>query len=153
MRRATKIIGASILVATGLGIYFLNKAKTTSQTGVKYLDDALVSGNGTVVFNPKVIADTLYEAMKSTGKSVGSTVGLSIGTDKEVIFDILAGISQAGFASVVKAFGLKPYNKTTGNQLFLIWQTPTKYGLKTWLKEELPTKDYLLLQKKYPNYL
>jgi hypothetical protein len=152
MKTSTKIIGAGILAITGLGLFFLHRKSKGNLKNKVYLDDDPSYGTS-VVFNPKSIADTLYEAMKGTGKSVGSSVGFSIGTDKEVVFDILTGVSVAQFGAIIKAFGVKPYNKTTGNQQFLLWQTPTKYGLKTWLKEELPVKDYALLRKKYPKYL
>jgi hypothetical protein len=152
MKTRTKIIGAGILVATGLSLYFLNRKGTLQSNKKVYLDDDPNYGTN-IVFNPKSIADTLYEAMKSTGKSSGSSVGLSIGTDKEVVFELLTGVSERQFGSIIKAFGLKAYNKLTGNQQFLIWQTLTKYGLKTWLKEELTVKDYALLRRKYPKYL
>jgi hypothetical protein len=152
MKTSTKIIGAGIFLATGLSLFFLNRKSTLQNSKKVYLDDDPNYGTS-IVFNPKSIADTLYEAMKSTGKSIGSAVGLSIGTDKEVVFDLLTGVSERQFASIIKAFGLKAYNKLTGNQEFLVWQTYTKYGLKTWLKEELTVKDYALLRRKYPKYL
>jgi hypothetical protein len=152
MKTSTKIIGVSIIAVTGLSLFLLSRKGKSKSTNKSYLDDDPSYGSS-VVFNPKSIADTLYESMKGTGKSVGSSVGLSIGTDKEVVFDILTGVSEKQFGSLIKAFGLKAYNKTTGNQQFLLWQTPTKYGLKTWLKQELPVKDYALLRKKYPKYL
>lgn len=151
MKKSTKILGAGILVATGLGLFFLNRSnKNTANGGSGYLDDV---ENNTVLFNPKSTADNLYEAMKDTGKSLFSSAGFSVGTQRDVIFETLSTISANQFNSVVRAFGLKPYNKTTGNQSFPIWSTPTKYGLKTWLKEELPTKDYIMLKNKYPKNL
>jgi hypothetical protein len=152
MKTSTKIIGAGIVALTGVSLFFLLRKSKGNTNNKIYVDDDPSFGTS-VVFNPKSIADTLYEAMKGTGKSVGSAVGFSIGTDKDVVFDILTGVSVAQFGAIIKAFGVKPYNKTTGNQQFLVWQTPTKYGLKTWLKEELPVKDYALLRKKYPKYL
>jgi hypothetical protein len=152
MKTSTKIIGAGIVALTGVSLFFLLRKSKGNSNNKIYVDDDPSFGTS-VVFNPKSIADTLYEAMKGTGKSVGSAVGFSIGTDKDVVFDILTGVSVAQFGAIIKAFGVKPYNKTTGNQQFLVWQTPTKYGLKTWLKEELPVKDYALLRKKYPKYL
>lgn len=152
MKTQTKIIGVLMVVATGLSVYFLSKKGNIRLGNTPYLDDKANYGSN-ILFNPKSIADTLYEAMKSAGKSAGNAIGVSIGTDKEVIFDILTGIGEGQMASIIKAFGLKPYNKSTGNQQFLVWQTPTKYGLKTWLKEELPVKDYAILRKKYPKYL
>jgi hypothetical protein len=152
MKTSTKIIGTGILVATGLSLFFLNRKSMLQNSKKVYLDDNPNFGTS-VIFNPKSIADTLYEALKSTGKSSGSSVGLSIGTDKEVVFDLLSEVSERQFGSIIRAFGLKAYNKISGNQQFLIWQTMTKYGLKTWLKEELTVKDYALLRRKYPKYL
>ena len=152
MKTSTKIIGIAIVVATGLSMYFISKKGSIILGGFPFRDDPAINSSN-ILFNPKSVADTLYEAMRSTGKSAGSTLGVSIGTDKEVIFDILTGVNENQLASIIKAFGLKPYNKTTGNQQFLVWQTPTKYGLKTWLKQELPIKDYALLRKKYPKIL
>ena len=148
MKKSTKIIGFSLLAITGLGLFFLNKNKANGGKG--YLDDP---ENSTILFDPKVTADALYEAMKNTGKSLFSSVGYSVGTSRNLIFEALTTISTNQFGSVVKAFGLKPYNKYTGGQIFPIWSTPTKYGLKTWLKEELPAKDYAILKSKYPKNL
>jgi hypothetical protein len=151
MKKSTKIIGISLLALTGLGLFFLNKNKgSIANNNGHYLDDA---ENSTVLFNPKATADTLYEAMRDTGKSLFNSAGFSIGTLRDVIFEALTTVSPNQFNSVVKAFGLKPYNKYTGGQIFPIWSTPTKYGLKTWLKEELPAKDYAMLKSKYPKNL
>lgn len=152
MKTSTKIIGIAIVIATGVSLYFISKKGNSMLGGFPFRDDPAIDSSN-ILFNPKSLADTLYEAMRSTGKSMGSSVGVSIGTDKEVIFDLLTGIDESQLKSIIKAFGLKPYNKTTGNQQFLVWQTPTKYGLKTWFKEELPVKDYALLRKKYPKIL
>lgn len=151
MKKSTKIIGASILLVTGLGLFFLNKGKNnTTASGSGYLDDV---NNDPALFSPKQVADALYYAMKDTGKSLFSSAGFSVGTERDVIFETLSNVTATQFNSVVKAFGLLPYNKYTGNQSFVWGTTPTKYGLKTWLKEELPTKDYLLLKNKYPKNL
>ncbi|WP_394760293.1 hypothetical protein [Flavobacterium sp.] len=149
MKKSTKIIGATLLAVTGLGLFFLNKSKKNNPNG-GYLDDV---ENNSVLFNPKATADTLYEAMKNTGKSLFNSAGFSLGTQRDIIFEVLTTISPNQFNSVVKAFGLKAYNKYTGGQIFPIWSTPTKYGLKTWLKEELPPKDYAILKTKYPKNL
>ena len=150
MKKSTKIIGATLLAVTGLGLFFLNKNKNKTISGSGYLDDA---ENSTILFNPKATADTLYEAMKNTGKSLFSQAGFSLGTQRDIIFEALTTISPNQFNSVVKAFGLKAYNKYTGGEYFAPFQTHTKYGLKTWLKEELPAKDYTILKTKYPKNL
>lgn len=138
MKTRTKIIGGIILAGTFAGIIFLNK-KNTSQKG-KYLDDNPES-NLTIAFDPKLVAQKLYEAMKTTG------------TDEDYIFENLTGVSQAQFAAVIKAFGLKPYNSLTGNQYGVIGTTLPKRDLKYWLKNELSDKQYKLLRTKFPNYL
>ena len=152
MKTSTKIIGIAIVIATGLSLYFISKKGSLLLGDFPKRTNANIDSSN-ILFNPKSVAETLYEAMRSTGKSAGSTLGVSIGTDKEVIFDLLTGVDESQLKSIIKAFGLKPYNNTTGNQQFLVWQTPTKYGLKTWFKEELPVKDYALLRKKYPKIL
>ncbi len=148
MKKSTKIIGASILLVTGLGLFFLNKGKNnTTTSGSGYLDDV---NNDPALFSPKQVADALYYAMKDTGKSLFSSAGFSVGTERDVIFETLSNVTATQFNSVVKAFGLLPYNTYLGNQIGI---NLTKYGLKTWLKNELPTKDYLLLKNKYPKNL
>ena len=150
MKKSTKIIGATLLVATGLGLFFMNRRKNKTISGSGYLDD---EQNNTVLFDPKQTANDLYEAMRVTGKSLFNSVGFSIGTQNETIFETLSSISANQFNSVVKAFGLRGYNKYTGGQLFPPWSKITKYGLKTWLKYELPAKDYAFLKTKYPKNL
>jgi hypothetical protein len=150
MKKSTKIIGISLIALTGLGLFFLNKNNSKTKNGGGYIDD---SQSSDIYFNPKSIADTLYEAMKSSGKSLFNTVGLSIGTQRDVIFEALANVTAVQFNSVVKSFGLKPYNKLTGGQIFPIWSKPTHYGLKTWLKSELNDADYKILKNNYPKNL
>lgn len=148
MKKSTKIIGASILLVTGLGLFFLNKGKNnTTESGSGYLDDV---NNDPALFSPKQVADALYYAMKDTGKSLFSSVGFSVGTERDIIFETLSNVTPTQFNSVVKAFGLLPYNTYLGNQIGI---SLTRYGLKNWLKNELPTKDYLLLKNKYPKNL
>lgn len=138
MKKSTKIIGAVILLATGLAVFLMNKKKTTS--GNQYLDDE-ISGTTSISFNPKAIADTLYDSVKE------------LGTDEDLIFDTLSSVSENQFGKVIKAFGLKPYNKTTGNTRFLPFTTITKFGLKTILYNELDARRYTTLKNKYPKYL
>ena len=151
MKKSTKIIGFGILAVTGLSIFLIkrsqNKTSANGQSG--YLDD--VEDN--TLFDPKAVAETLYESMRTTGKSLFESVGFSIGTQRDLIFETLSNISPKQFNSVVKAFGFKAYNKRFGNQKFVLLQKVTKYGLKNWLKEELPIKDYALLKNRYPKNL
>lgn len=99
------------------------------------------TGNGGYSFDAHKVATDLYEAMRY------------MGTDEDAVLSILTPVSQPQFGQVVTAFGSLPYNPTTGNQSFLLWETVTKYDLKGWLKEELSSTDYANLKRKYPNYL
>lgn len=133
--------GAYVLGA-GLLIYFVF-IKRKENAGVN-IDP---TGNGSYTptlpsFNPKIIAENLYDAMKDSG------------TDEESILETLKTVTPTQFAQVVTAFGSRYYNTVTGNQYnFNPFSTLPKLPLKTWLKEELNTKDYALLRAKYPNYL
>lgn len=138
MKKSTKIIGGAILLATIIGVWLISK-KPTLKKG-HYLDDNPETGIS-IQFNPKTIANQLHEAMRS------------LGTDEDLIFESLTGLSQTQFGSVVKAFGLKPYNKYTGNQMGVIGVNLPKLGLKTWLKNELSDKQFKTLRYKFPNYL
>lgn len=145
MKKSTKIIGSILLVTTGVGIYFLTKNKKPNTINGKYIYE---NGNQetNIVFNPKIISDTLYEAMNTTGKG-------ALNTDKNVIFDTLSDVSPNQFKAVVKAFSLRPYNLTFGNQRYIPPFKLKKYGLKVWLKNELSIADYTRLRKNYPNSL
>jgi len=93
------------------------------------------------VFNAATVASKLKEAMRYTG------------TDEEAIINALAPVSQAQFGQVITAFKNTAYNPVTGNQYFLLWQTPTLYQLPFWLKSELSASRYNILRLKYPSYL
>lgn len=138
MKTRTKIIGGAILIGTVAGIIHLNSSKAPHKG--KYLDDNPES-NATIVFDPRLTAQKLHESMKS------------MGTDEDYIFETLTGVSQTQFGAVIKAFGLKPYNNTTGNQYGMVGTTLPKRDLKYWLHNELSAKQYKLLRTKYPNYL
>jgi hypothetical protein len=139
MKTRTKIIGGAILIGTVAGIIYLNGKKNTPHKG-RYLDDNPES-NAIIIFDPKLTAQKLYEAMKTAG------------TDEDYIFETLTGVSQTQFGAVIKAFGLKTYNSITGNQYGVIGTTLPKRDLKYWLKNELEDNQYKLLRTKYPNYL
>ena len=129
-------------VAT-IGLVYLAFRKKPD-TGGSYTDPTSGSSGGststgtgtTNTFNAKNIAETLYEAMKG------------LGTDESAIFNVLANVSEAQFKLVVDAFGSRIYNTFTGTTT---WGSP--HPLKTWLKEELGSKEYGVLRLKYPNYL
>lgn len=133
--------GAYVLAA-GLLVYFVfvkrkeNSGATSDPTGNGSYNPTLPS------FNAKIVAENLFDAMKDSG------------TDEESILETLKTVSPAQFAQVITAFGNRFYNTTTGNQYnFNPFSDLPKLPLKTWLKEELNTKDYALLRAKYPNYL
>jgi hypothetical protein len=138
MKTRTKIIGGAILLGTITGIILLNRKRAPQKS--KYLDDN-PENSLTIIFNPNLVSQKLYEAMKTTG------------TDEDYIFETLTGVSQAQFAAVIKSFGLKPYNSLTGNQYAVIGTTLPRRDLKYWLKNELSDKQYKLLRTKFPNYL
>lgn len=133
-------IGAGLLAL--IGGYFLFFNKKDGSSGV--IDPTGNNGNAggsTNVFNAYNVATALYDAMKN------------IGTDEETVVTVLKTVSQVQFGEVFSAFGKLPYNITTGNQLFAVWQTVTKYDLKKWMYEELSTTEYNNLRRKYPNFL
>ena len=127
-----KIGGA--VVAGGLLLYLVFGNKKDNSGGE---NDPTSNGNYIPVnnFNAQNVAESLYEAMSG------------FGTDEAAILEILKPVSQGQFAQVVAAFGIKPYNTLTGNDWgFGLNSLP----LKSWLKEELSTADYVLLKSKYP---
>lgn len=132
-------IVAGVVATVGLG-YLAFRKKPDS--GGSYYDPTSGGTTGgttsgtTSTFNAKNVAETLYEAMKG------------IGTDESAIFNVLANVSEAQFKLVVDSFGLRIYNTFTGTTT---WGSP--HPLKTWLKEELASKEYGVLRLKYPNYL
>jgi hypothetical protein len=135
--------GGIALVALGIGYYFLfynpdkNGGSANDPTG-----NGTVSNPGTNNFSAKNIADTLLEAMASTG------------TDEDAIISILKNVNQDQFGFVVKAFQFVQYNSVMGNQINYnpFSQLPYK-NLPFWLKSELSTKEYGILRLKYPKYL
>lgn len=137
MKKSTKIIGVAILLATGLGVWLINRKSASTQAGL--LPDNPENGS---VFNPKLIASQLFEAMR-----------LTLRTDEDAIWEALGSVTQNQFALVVKSFGLRPYNKLTGNTVGVWGIDLPKLGLKDWLKQELSTKLYNELRYKYPKYL
>lgn len=130
------------VAAAGLLVYFVFvKRKDNSGTS----SDPTGNGGSTPslpAFNPKIVAENLYDAMKDSG------------TDEESILETLKTVTLSQFAQVITAFGNRAYNTVTGNQYnFNPFSSLPNLPLKTWLKEELNTKDYALLRSKYPNYL
>ncbi len=90
------------------------------------------------VFNAKNVANKLYLAMKD------------MGTDEEAIINALTPVSVSQFTEVMKAFGTRTYNRTTGNQ-YAVWGFDLPFlPLNVWLKEELSSKRYNHLALKFP---
>jgi len=129
-----KYLGIAAIVIIGGYYLFYNPNDPTGSATDPTID------NG-AVFNAFNTATAIYEAMKDSG------------TDEDTVISLLKTVSKTQFAEVFKAFGKLPYNTTTGNQYFAMWETPTKYDLKKWLFEELSTTEYNNLRRKYPNYL
>ena len=139
MKKSTKIIGSILIAGTLVGAFFINRMGNSGSPKVGLLPDDPEKGG--LAFNPKLIASQLYEAMKSSG------------TDEDLVFETLTNVNQNQFGLVVKAFGLKPYNRYTGNQMGVIGISLPKIPLKSWLKEELSSSMYKELRYKYPKYL
>jgi len=138
---SSKLLPISVALA-GLGILVIAVSQAKKdKNGNAYLNQGMITES----FNAKEIAAVLYNAMKE--------VNFTNTEKRKTIFTTLTGVSQAQFSWVVKAFGSRFYNPTTGNIYFAFWQTPTKHPLKTWLKEELSDSDYNLLKSNYPKYL
>ena len=134
-------IGAGVAVAF---VLYKVLAPKTDNGGGDY--DPTGNGSGSASnplypFNATKTANALKDAMKE------------LGTDEDAIISELTSVTQAQFAQVVKAFGKKSYNPTTGNQYFAFWQTPIEYPLNFWLKNELSAARYNILKLKYPSYL
>lgn len=133
------LIGLGLLLA-GTITYFAFKTPKADAGGTQYdptgNNGGTTGGSAGYVFNAVNVADTLHVAMKDSG------------TDEDAIFNVLAPLSQAQFATVIQKFGNRLYNDTLGNST---WGTPQP--LKHWLKEELSSSDYETLRKKFPNYL
>ncbi|RUT67730.1 hypothetical protein D0817_24825 [Flavobacterium cupreum] len=133
------IVTASVVIL-GLGVYFLTKTNKNGSSVLggnkKYIDEGDV--NLVPAFSAPQKVALLYDAMNRYN-----------GTDETLIFETLTSVSQAQFGQIVKAFGLKNYNRILGYNTI----GGTKLPLKTWLKEELNDADYNLLRKKFPLYL
>ncbi len=133
------IVTASVVIL-GLGVYLLTKTNKngTSVLGgkKKYIDEGDV--NIIPSFSSYQKVALLYDAMNRY-----------LGTDENLIFETLTGVTQVQFGLIQKAWGLKNYNRLLGYNTV----GGTALPLKTWLKEELDEKDYNLLRKRFPVYL
>lgn len=133
------IVTASVVIL-GLGVYLLTKTNKngTSVLGgkKKYIDEGDV--NIIPSFSSYQKVALLYDAMNRY-----------LGTDENLIFETLTGVTQVQFGLIQKAWGLKNYNRLLGYNT--VGGTPLP--LKTWLKEELDEKDYNLLREHFPVYL
>ncbi|MGQ2982120.1 hypothetical protein [Flavobacterium sp.] len=133
--------------ACGVGVIVLLKLvlpKTDSSGRANDPTNNGMPGGGTVPsnFNPSVVAEKLYDAMRTTG------------TDEAAIFNALQPVNQAMFSQVYGKFGKRSYNKTMGNQINYFPITPLPLeDLKTWLRNELSDENYNTLRLKYPLYL
>lgn len=136
-KKIATVAGVSVLL---LGTTLLLTRKKTEKG--TYTDP---TGNGPTnapTFNANTVMNKLLDAMKTTG------------TDEAAIFKALTNVNQTQFGLVVKAFGIRQYNSTMGNQInyFPVYQLPY-VNLQGWLENELSDENYSTLQQKYPNYL
>lgn len=110
------------------------------------------SVKGNVSKNPlgqvkaKQYADQLYALMKETWKlDTAQTT---------TVFNILMNKTEAQFQEIRTAFGTKSYNTLTNNQSFPFYENnPPLMNLPTWLKNELSSANYSILQAKFPTHL
>jgi len=137
MKQSTQIIGLSILLITGVSLFFLSKKGNKNIYG-KYLDDEPINGTYSDV---KEIAKQLHILMKDNG------------SDNNAIMKTFIGINSSKLKEIIKAFGVKPYNTLFGNQLTIYGKKLPLLGLKTWLKEELSERDYSILKIAHPKIL
>lgn len=91
----------------------------------------------------KSIADDLFDAMKNPG------------TNENIIYNRLSGLSYNDFAKVSRAFGLRWYDPILGAEggWLLKWAGHKQLGLFEWLNEELTYTDKLKLQELMPNVI
>ncbi len=102
------------------------KLKTLSSDGATISDE--VAQN---------IASALFSAMAD------------IGTDEDLIFSSLRGLSKADFAKVYNAFGLKCYEPTTG-QFDPLGVIGFDMDLVAWLTSELSASELERLKRELP---
>lgn len=140
--------GVGGLAAIVLISAILEKKKDSSNSTYDPTGNGSVTNANNSVFNAKKLADELYNLLKRTGGSSFLNPGQT-----EDIFTLLRTVSQPQFGQLMTAFGRRAYNKFSSNDYFLLWETPTYYGLDVILKNELLLDDYNKLKQKYPNYL
>lgn len=137
----------ALYIAGGLAVAAIIYQMTLADGSSGYDDP---TGNGyvpgtnappQVVFDPKKVADKLYEAMRYTG------------TDEVTILAVLKKVTAPQFTQVKHWFGKRSYNPYTGNQYTAPFVPLTLYPLDFWLKEELNDEEYSTLRLKYPNDL
>lgn len=143
VKTSTKIIIALLLTSASVGAYFVLKNPNKNKKRLLVDNPEFNTVNN---FSAITVSKQLYEAMRNTG------------TDEDIVFETLTGLSENQFRLVINAFGLKPYNTVLGNQKTLIgsdvfgYKLP-KHGLKSWLKNELSNEKYKLLKINFPKYL
>lgn len=136
-----KIGGA---VAGAVLLYKVFSAKTDTSGGAY---DPTGNGNtGTstpgYVFNASVVAEKLYDAMKTSG------------TDEMAIVKALTPVNEQQFALVREKFGKRSYNSLLGNQIRVNpFSSLPLVNLPGWLKSELSATRYNILRMKYPSHL
>jgi len=126
-------IGAVLL----LGYFIRRRPDSGSGYGDDPTENNSQNGNG-VVFNPKIAAEKLYDAMKE------------MGTDENAIMQVFQTVSVGNFVKVFNAFKLRSYNDQLGNQYNFnpFISLPTR-SLSYWLKKELSSSSFETLRIKY----
>ncbi|UUC45583.1 hypothetical protein [Flavobacterium cerinum] len=149
------LIGFGVVVAGVAGYFFYNKVIKPAGDKGAAIDP---TGNGTVTspnvptqtFNAARIADDLYRAMEGAGYA-----SFLNPNERDQIFKALEPVkTEAQFKQVSDKFGRRSYNTLYGNQVnWNPFASLPLLPLRTWLETELEYEDYILLKKKYPNYL
>ena len=87
----------------------------------------------------KTKAEQLFNAMRNPG------------TDEQMIYDVLAGLSYNDFVLISNAFGKRYYDKTLGTDGG--WIFNKKLSLHDWLLQELDNSELEELESYMPNVL
>lgn len=130
-------IGVAVGAVLLLGYVIVKRADDRQGYGDDPTGNNMQNGNA-VVFNAKVAAEKLYDAMKE------------MGTDENAIMQVFQTVSVGNFAKVFNAFMLRAYNSQLGNQYNFspFYSLPTR-SLSYWLKNELSSSSFKTLQIKY----
>ena len=134
--RKAKITAIIVIVLiVGIAIYIIAKKL---KGAAPVTDSIKVDATKTTITDTQatLIAQQLLDAMNQYG------------TDEKAIIDALTPLNQNDLLSVIKKFGIKPYN---GQALAEDWFSKnfasTNYDLAGWLRAELSGSDLATVQK------